>query len=824
MVDECHKEVQKASTSKGSESPIGDAIRNESENESSSNSESLSYGGFMEEETKALRSMITKPVGKAIKNVTPFYISQTTDNLKEVRRKELEELKKGGMMNDSRNEMATYRDFTACDVPKFDGTLDPIACTKWLSVVEGAFRTSSCKEKNKVNFASNFLHDSAKMWWEGKFYEKEEVDKFQEEFQTLTQINEMVNKMWKKFNDLICYCLEYHGNEKLKVKKFQRMLRDDIREVISPFKCTTLEDLLSRGRLRELDLLRKKNKETKRKLDFVNRDAKKPKQDQSRRSGGTQVKTPCKKCHKTHLGVCRANLPGHNSNDCLNTKAIEAKPLKSIKEEKVEKTGIPTPTARAYMMATEEDKVVRDVVTCKILVNSIPTRVIYDSGASVSFMSFEFSKNLFTPPNKLPFALEVEITGNEIVVVSKVYRDVEIEIDDSIFKIDLIPIALGAFDIVIGMDWIDRKYMSRGCQAYMAHVIDTNVEKKSAKDVLVANEFLDVFLEDLSDGSMRMCIDYRELNKVMVKNVYPLPRIDDLYDQLQGARWFLKIDLRSGYHQLKVQEEDIPKTAFRTRYEHYEFMVMPFGLINAPAIFMDLMNRVCRSMLDNFEGIKVDPTKIEAVMNWQTPKDVGEIQSFLEGTKDMVVYSDASYSDLWCVLMQRGKVIAYASRQLKNHEENYPTHDLEFAAVVCLANLEALSLWFTYNNSYHVSIKMPPYEMLHGRKSRTPVCWDEVGSREFASMDVVLATTEKIEIICERLKEAQNRWRIYANKRRRPIEFNFEDFIMLKVSPWKGVMRFKNKGKLSPRFIGPFKILKRVGEVAYVLELPEEMK
>ncbi|GJV51945.1 putative reverse transcriptase domain-containing protein [Tanacetum coccineum] len=129
-----------------------------------------------------------------------------------------------------------------------------------------------------------------------------------------------------------------------------------------------------------------------------------------------------------------------------------------------------------------------------------------------------------------------------------------------------------------------------------------------------------------------------------------------------------------------------------------------------------------------------------------------------------------------------------------------------------------------YNNSYHASIKMHPYEMLYGRICRTPVCWDEVGCRELASTDVVLATIEKIETIRERLKAAQDRWKSYANNRRRPIEFNVGDLVMLKVSSWKGVLRFKNKGKLSPRFIGPFKILKRVGEVGYVLELPEEMR
>ena len=306
------------------------------------------------------------------------------------------------------------------------------------------------------------------------------------------------------------------------------------------------------------------------------------------------------------------------------------------------------------------------------------------------------------------------------------------------------------------------------------------------------------------DGTMRMCIDYRQLNKVTIKNRYPLPRIDDLFDQLQGASHFSKINLRSGYHQLKIRREDIPKTAFRTRYGHYEFLVLPFGLTNAPAAFMDLMNRVFKPYLDKFvvvfiddiliyskshvehgeylkivlqtlrthqlyaklskcefwlnsvsflgyviskEGVQVDPKKVEAVSNWPRPTNVTEIRSFLgmaryyrrfvkdfsrisvpltrlirkqvkfewadtceqsfQKLKDclttapvlalptdqggMIMYCDASRVGLGCVLMQNGKVIAYASRQLRRHELNYPTHDLEMAVVIF-----ALKIWRHY--------------------------------------------------------------------------------------------------------------------------------
>ncbi|KAD3336902.1 hypothetical protein E3N88_32421 [Mikania micrantha] len=146
------------------------------------------------------------------------------------------------------------------------------------------------------------------------------------------------------------------------------------------------------------------------------------------------------------------------------------------------------------------------------------------------------------------------------------------------------------------------------------------------------------------NGTFRMCIDYRELNKLTIKNRYPLPRIDDLFDQLQGAQYFSKIDLRSGYHQLRIQEEDTPKTAFHTRYGHYEFMVMPFGLTNAPAVFMDLMNRVCKPHLDQFVIVLIDDILIYS-KNEKEHKQ--HLKTVLELLKEERLYAKFSNCEFW---------------------------------------------------------------------------------------------------------------------------------------------------------------------------------
>ncbi|GKD43255.1 putative reverse transcriptase domain-containing protein [Tanacetum coccineum] len=151
------------------------------------------------------------------------------------------------------------------------------------------------------------------------------------------------------------------------------------------------------------------------------------------------------------------------------------------------------------------------------------------------------------------------------------------------------------------------------------------------------------------DGSFRMCIDYRELNKLTVKNRYPLPRIDDLFDQLQGSSVYSKIDLRSGYHQLRIREEDIPITAFWTRYGHYEFQVMPFGLTNAPAVFMDLMNRVCKPYLDKFVIVFIDD-----ILIYSKNKDEHEkhLKIILELLKKEQLYAKFLKCDFWLESIQ----------------------------------------------------------------------------------------------------------------------------------------------------------------------------
>ncbi|GJT39809.1 putative reverse transcriptase domain-containing protein [Tanacetum coccineum] len=354
-----------------------------------------------------------------------------------------------------------------------------------------------------------------------------------------------------------------------------------------------------------------------------------------------------------------------------------------------------------------------------------------------------------------------------------------------------------------------------------------------------------------------MCIDYRELNKLTVKNRYPLPRIDDLFDQLRGMCPFLKIDFRSGYHQLRVHEDVIPKTVFRTRYIHFESTVMPFGLTNAPTVFIDLMNRVCKPYLGRFVIVFIDD-----ILAYSKSKEEHEVhlKLVLESLRKEKLY--ANVSKLGDALSRkervksrrvRGMILAAQSEAFKQdnvllvgsvmdgaHTSRYLVHpgtdktyynlgDMYCNSLRYLSENKIESPWILSLNfqgqsenskewnsgddqltlrwmiylvvladaaeSVRDAIQFEYYLASSSVWKKSPVLWEEIGDSSLIGLELVLEMTDKVVLIKEKLKAARDRQKSYADKRRKPLEFE----------------------------VGPFEILERIGLVAYRLRLPEEL-
>ncbi|KAH0759938.1 hypothetical protein KY290_023431 [Solanum tuberosum] len=409
----------------------------------------------------------------------------------------------------------------------------------------------------------------------------------------------------------------------------------------------------------------------------------KPSYSQGSMAQGGSKPSACAKRGRNHL-ECPKNKQGCGNGGNKTQSSSVAPPDRAA--PRVDTFGTGGGTNRLYaIISRQEQEDSPDVITGMIQVFNFNVYALLDPGA-ISFSSKRVSKSLFGVPPEREIDFGIDLLPDTRPISIPPYRMAPTELKE--LKEQL-------------KDLLDKGFIRPSVSPWGAPVL---------------------FVRK-NDGSLRMCIDYRQLNKVTIKNKYPLPRIDDIFDQLQGATCFSKINLRSGYHRLRVRECDIPKTAFRTRYGRYEFLVMSFGLTDAPATFMDLMNIVFKPYLYMFVIVFIDDILIYS----RNEKDhASHLRIVLQTLKDKELYAKLSKCEFWLEsvaflghimsgerikvdtqkIEANGKVIAYASRQLKVQEMNYPTHDLELAVVKEL-NLRQRR-WLEFLKDYDMSILYHP--------------------------------------------------------------------------------------------------------------------
>nr|AAM74297.1 Putative retroelement [Oryza sativa Japonica Group] len=832
-------------------------------------------------------------------------------------------------------------DFLRVRPPTFSSTTNPVEAGDWLHAVEKKLDLIQCTEQEKVSFASHQLHGPAAEWWDhfrqGRAggepitwqeftaaFKKTHIPSGvvalkKREFRALNQGSRSVTEYLHDFNRLARYAPEDVRTDEERQEKFLEGLNDELSYALMATDFRDFQQLVDKA-IRQEDKYNRIEQKKRRAAQFKAQQGSNqrprlitgPQAPSYPQGGSSSVARPQRQFYNNNTSnrgndnrnmvACPAATPvqnqpvrkeqgskpvicfncgdpGHYADKCPKPRRVKNAPVPN-------NPNVPAPKARVNHVAAAEAQNAPDVVLGTFPVNSIPATVLFDSGATHSFLSKSFASKHGMEVVSLGRPLLVNTPGNQ-VFSTQYCPSVTIEIEEVPFPSSLILLESKDLDVILGMDWLSRHRGVIDCANRKVTLTNSNGETVSffasspkshgvvlnqvaLQEIPIVQDYPDVFPEDLpgmppkrdiefridlvpgtnpihkrpyrmaanelaevkkqvddllqkgyirpstspwgapvifvekKDHTQRMCVDYRALNEVTIKNKYPLPRIDDLFDQLEGATVFSKIDLHSGYHQLRIREEDIPKTAFTTRYGLFECTVMSFGLTNAPAFFMNLMNKVFMEYLDKFVvvfiddiliysktkeeheehlrlaleklrehqlyakfskcefwlsevkflghvissgGVAVDPSNVESVLSWKQPKTVSEIRSFLglagyyrrfienfskiarpmtrllqkevkykwtedcersfqelkkrlvtapvlilpDTRKGFQVYCDASRLGLGCVLMQEGKVVAYASRQLRPHENNYPTHDLELAAVV-----HALKIWRHY--------------------------------------------------------------------------------------------------------------------------------
>ncbi|GJU85877.1 putative reverse transcriptase domain-containing protein [Tanacetum coccineum] len=716
--------------------------------------------------------------------------------------------------------VCSYPDFMKCQPLNFKGTEGVVGLSHWLEKMESVFHISGCAVENQVKFATCTLLGAALTWWNGhvrtlghdaayaitwgtfkkkltdKYCPNGEIKKLEIELWNLKVRGNDVAAYTQRFQELTLMCTKFLADETTKIDKYIGGLPDNIHGNVMSARPKTLDfaiELANDLMDQKLRTYAERQNENKRKADDSSRNNHQQQPHKKQNVARAYTAGPgekkaytgdlplCTKCNYHHTRQCapkcgKCKRYGHATTDCRvntnnNNKNQKARACYECGNTGHVRRDCPklknhgngngngTTQGRAYALGGRDASPDSNVITGTFLLNNRYAKILFDTGADRSFVSSTFSASISITPTTLENHYDVELADGKIIGVNTIIRGCTLNFMNHLFNIDLMPVPLGSFDVIIGMDWLKKyhgviicdekivrvpfgketlifqgdgsnprkesrlniiscskaqEYLSKGCDVFLAHITTKEAkdesEGKRLEDVPIVRDFPEVFPEDLpgipparqvefqidlvpsvapvsrapyrlapsemkelaeqlqelsdkgfirpssspwgapvlfvkkKDGSFRMCIDYRELNKLTVKNRYPLPRIDDLFDQLQGSSVYSKIDLRSGYHQLRVREEDIPKTAFRTRYGHYEFQVMPFGLTNAPAVFMDLMNRVCKPYLDKFVIVFIDD-----ILIYSKNKEEHEehLKLILELLKKEELYAKFSKCEFW---------------------------------------------------------------------------------------------------------------------------------------------------------------------------------
>nr|GEV07806.1 retrovirus-related Pol polyprotein from transposon 17.6 [Tanacetum cinerariifolium] len=820
--------------------------------------------------------------------------------------------------NDRRG--CTYKVFLACNLKEYDGKRGTIVYTCWIEKMESVQDMSGYRDSQKVKYPARSFVDFKTLTRE-EFFLSNEIQKLKTELLNHAMVGAGHATYTDRFHELARLVPHLVTLENKRIEMYIYGLTLQIRGMVAATEPMTIRKAMQIvGPLIDEAIrngLIKKNPEKRGNMGEPSKDRNGRDDNKRTRTGnafatttnpirrentGTAPKCTTYNFHHPPKTPCRTcfncNHPGHFAKNSRvvprNVKPINAKnPTVRTCYECGSTDHFKAASPREFMLGAEEARQDPNIVMDTFTLNNHYATTLFDSGVDYGFVFTTFIPLLGIEPNDLGFSYEIEITSGQLVEINKVIKGCKLEIEGHEFDINLIPFGSESFNVIIGMDWLSNHKAEKICH------------EKKQEEMLVVRDFPEVFPDDLS-------------------RLPPSQKIKFWNELVPGA-----------------------------------ILVVESPYLLVPSEIKELS----------------DPSKIEAVKNWEAPRTPSKVRSFLglaryyrwfienfakeklcnapvlalpDGPEDFMVYYDASGLGLGCVLMRRGKVIAYASRQLKIHKKNYTTHDLELGAVVfalkiwryylyrtksiiytdhkslqpifsqkelnmrqhhgieffsdydceiryypdkanvvadvlkdhkmdrlarlylneivarhgvpisiisdhdsrfietdsqsertiqtledmlreCVLDFEGswdvhLSLVdFSYNNSYHSSVRCASFEALYGRKCRSIIMWPEVGEGQLIGPELVQETTKKILQIKDRLKATRNCQKRYADKRRKPLEFSVDEYVLLKVSPWKGVVRFGRKGKLALRYVGPFEITEWIGLVAYRHRLLEEL-